>query len=236
MVEKQGHKKRLQIARMEWIDEGKPKPYRDDDEDDALVDLDGVLGRDATVFPARVAPIFQQSARASERPKTPQPADSLFGDGVPDEDDIYGATPKAPRTAAGPAAGGEPDDDELDALMAEETSRTAPSTSLFGDGGRVAKLPPRTVAAPPDDEDDLDALMAEAEAQTAPAKSSKVPLPKKNGPFIDDDEDDLDALMAEAEGQGAPKPGAKPPPPPPGNHGTADADEEEAMAEMEGLW
>lgn len=222
---------------MEWIDEGKPKPYRDDEEDDVLADLDGVQGRDATVFPARVAPIFQQSARASERPKTPQPADDLFGDGVPDEDDIYDATPKAPRTAAGPATGGEPDDDELDALMAEEeTSRTAPSTSLFGDGSRAAKFPPRPKAAPADDEDDLDALMAEAETQTAPAKPSKAPPPKKKGPFIDDDEDDLDALMAEFEGQGGPNPGAKPPPPPPESRETADADEEEAMAEMEGLW
>ncbi|KAK6214197.1 hypothetical protein LQW54_004623 [Pestalotiopsis sp. IQ-011] len=232
MVEKAGHTRAMRLARMDWINEGKPKSstYEDDGDDADLQGLD--TGREPAKLPARIAPIFEKSSsRPNERPKTPS-IDDLFGD----DDDMYDATPKASRkenagTTSNSAAAAEPDDEEdLDALMAEEeASRQAP-TSIFGNG----RLPKRSAPRPSDpDEDDLDALMAEAEATTTANERPK-PAPK---PQVDEDSDDLDALMAEAEAEGSTS-GPKP------SKGSekdksqtgASAEEEEAMAEMDGLW
>lgn len=231
MVEKAGHTRAMRLARMDWINEGKPKSstYEDDGDDADLHGLD--TGREPAKLPARIAPIFEKSSsKPSERPKTPS-LDDLFGD----EDDMYDATPKASRkenagTTSNQGAAAEPDDEEdLDALMAEEeASRQAP-TSIFGNG----QLPKRSAPQPADpDEDDLDALMAEAEATTT--TNQRQPQPK---PQVDEDYDDLDALMAEAEAEGStsgPKPskGSEKDKSQPG----ASAEEEEAMAEMDGLW
>ncbi|RYO86925.1 hypothetical protein DL766_005988 [Monosporascus sp. MC13-8B] len=239
MVEKAGHKKHMHIKRMEWINEGKPKPHRDEDDEDIFGESNQPEEREASNFPARVAPIFQN--RGSQRPKTPT-RDDLFGD-----EDIYDATPRAPRItgAAGVADTGKsaqpgemPDDDDLDALMAEEeVRRTAPTNSIFGSG---------TVSWPPDqvDEDDLDALMAEAEAQANQSRQNNSTAPKPRPSAAADEEDDLDALMAEAEAssrnpqQRDLTEGAGPPPQEEQSSKghVADADEEEAMAEMDGLW
>ncbi|RYP77492.1 hypothetical protein DL771_001065 [Monosporascus sp. 5C6A] len=239
MVEKAGHKKHMHMKRMEWINEGKPKPYRDDDGEDIFGESNQPEERGASRFPARLAPIFQD--RASQRPKTPT-RDDLFGD-----EDIYDATPRAPRIT-GPAddlnagksarSGEMPEDDDLDALMAEEEAqRTAPTNSIFGSG---------TVSRPRDqvDQDDLDALMAEAEAQANPSKQNGITVPKPKPLVAADEEDDLDALMAEAEAssrnpqQRDLAEGTKPlPREEQSSKGhVADADEEEAMAEMDGLW
>ncbi|KAK8102114.1 replication fork protection component Swi3-domain-containing protein [Apiospora sp. TS-2023a] len=240
MIEKTGHTRHMQMERIGWINEGKPKPPRDtDDEDEVPEIITDILGRDAAVLPARIAPMFQNNGGSSERPQTPAVGDDLFGD-----EDIYDATPRGSKKTAAPAVGGEPDEEEdLDALMAEEEAqRAAPSTSLFGNGGSlfgsgkpaVAKSIPSRPAVP-DDEDDLDALMAEAEAGSSKPPAATKPN-KKAGPFVDDDEDDLDALMAEAEAAES-RPAAKPQPPAPAERNAdADADEEEAMAEMDGLW
>ncbi|KAK8098805.1 uncharacterized protein PG998_012046 [Apiospora kogelbergensis] len=255
MIEKTGHSQAMKQRRKDWIDEGKPKPpgYDDDAEaDEVPAIITDILGRDATTLPARVAPIFQQNRRSSERPQTPAVGDALFGD-----EDVYDVTPRGSKKAAPGAdtAGGEPDDEDLDALMAEEEAqRAAPSTSLFGNGGSLfgsgkpaptkqLATRPAVSAAVPDDEDDLDALMAEAEAQTTSASSrppttaqSAKPNNNHSTPATaDDEEDDLDALMAEAEAAES-----RPPPtksqPPAQVEKSADADEEEAMAEMDGLW
>ncbi|KAI2619755.1 Swi3-domain-containing protein [Hypomontagnella submonticulosa] len=241
MAEKAGHKKYMRIKRMEWIDEGKPKPPALDDDEDLFGESNNQPEeRSAAIFPARVAPIFQN--RESERPKTPT------RDDVPDDDDdIYGATPLASRpqpassmfgnggtgitTTPGTSLfgnGAEPDEDDLDALMAEEEAQRTKPTSLFGNGTQKPALPQD------EPEDDLDALMAEAEAQEGPPKRSD-PTPKPAQPTQDNEDDDLDALMAEAEAQGQPKqPTSSKPKEVPQN--AADADEEEAMAEMDGLW
>lgn len=254
MVEKTGHKKFMRVKRMEWIDEGKPKPPRDDDDDDDIFSGSNQQPeeREAAKFPARVAPIFQN--RASQRPQTPT-GDDLFGD-----EDIYGATPKAPKpteptgnslfgSGAGAQAGGDgdiPEDDDLDALMAEEEAQrtappappapSAPTKSIFGSG--ITSRPRDQV----EDDDDLDALMAEAETQPNPPKPGSGTVPKQDPPAAKaaavDEDDDLDALMAEAEAMSANPP--KQAPTKEGQttagSGGADVDEEEAMAEMDGLW
>ncbi|KAK8074096.1 chromosome segregation in meiosis protein 3 [Apiospora phragmitis] len=243
MIEKTGHTKHMQMERLAWINEGKPKPSRDDDDEDEVPEIiTDILGRDATVLPARIAPIFQ-NGRSSERPQTPAVGDDLFGD-----EDIYDATPRGSKKTtalAANAAGGEPDEEDLDALMAEEEAqRGAPSTSLFGNGGSLfgsgkpaaANKPPTARPAEPDDEDDLDALMAEAEAESS-SKPSQPAAAAQNAPkpTAADEEDDLDALMAEAEAAEFRAPPKSQPPPAQADR-NADVDEEEAMAEMDGLW
>ncbi|KAH6648676.1 replication fork protection component Swi3-domain-containing protein [Truncatella angustata] len=235
MVEKAGHTGAMRMARMDWINEGKPKHHLDENEDEDL--LGRPEGRNAAKFPARVAPIFQNSGR----PKTP----SILDDDLFRDDDLYDATPRNSRNNAASAAtnggaGDVPgDEDDLDALMAEEEAQRVATTSIFGNGETSRKLQSRP--AEPDD-DDLDALMAEADAISGPPKAvPKDYSSKQHEPSNDDEEDDLDALMAEAEAEGtvpAPKPGRDV------NQAKVasnqdkelDADEEEAMAEMDGLW
>ncbi|KAG4217457.1 hypothetical protein PC116_g34062, partial [Phytophthora cactorum] len=129
--------------------------------------------------------------------------------------------------------GDEPDEDDLDALMAEEEAQRTKSTSIFGNGTTKPSQP-----ADEPDEDDLDALMAEAEAHQEPPKQPPNPATKPTQPTLDNDEDDLDALMAEAENeeQGKKPVASVPKETKEAERNVADADEEEAMAEMDGLW
>lgn len=172
-------------------------------------------------------------------------ASTAAGPAVPSFGSIFGGgMPKRPVQPPG-----EPDDDDLDALMAEAELHDAPSKpslppagSIFGNGKQSSN---KTNG---DNEDDLDALMAEAEAQAAPGskeagilgrdqqsnRDAKVDEPKRTPGQGDDD--DLDALMAEAEASAAAPKAASAEQPtnkaPAGNF----EDEEEAMAEMDGLW
>lgn len=162
MVEKLGHKKQIITARNDWISEG--RPGRKDAEDS----LESV----------------------PERPKTPPRNGD--DDGVPDDDDIWGATPKASRAEK---PGDEPDDDDLAALMAEAESQDAPR------GGHER---PAAVAAGPGDgpeDDDLDALMAEAAEQDAggSGSSGKGASQARPTPHTDDFADE-EAAMQELEG------------------------------------
>lgn len=241
MVEKAGHKNQLRLKRIQWIDEGRPKPAGfEDGDDDVFGDANQPEEREPAVFPARIAPIFQNSVE--KRAKTPA------GDDPFDDVDIYDASPRRPTNATSATvsvfgngasatqANEMPDEDDLDALMAEEEAqRTTSTSSIFGNGKTTRTVPTRPE---PDDDDDLDALMAEAEAESSTARPAELAnrRPARRA-IIDDDEDDLDALMAEAEAEGATakklphhEPSAGPT-----NH-EVDEDEEAAMAEMEGLW
>ncbi|KAI0801643.1 replication fork protection component Swi3-domain-containing protein [Xylaria sp. FL0064] len=245
MVEKAGHKNQMRVKRIQWIDEGRPRPAgfdNDDNDDDLFGESNQPEERDPAIFQARVAPIFQGSL--DKRAKTPT------GDDDPFEEDIYGASPKRPTNTASEfgngATGGEPDEDDLDALMAEEEAQRTTSTSLFGNGKTTRTIPTRPAPDNNDDgDDDLDALMAEAEADSSHTKPTEPPNRRgaTRNVVDDDDEDDLDALMAEAEAEGST---AKNPPPnksnvPDTRQGQAkthevDEDEEAAMAEIDGLW
>ena len=227
MVEKAGHKTSMHKMRMDWINEGKPKPA-DRDTPEPAEELA------APAEPPRLAPIFEK--RATNRPTTPS-RDDPFADV-----DIYGATPDASRgrpqsTLVTRGVGGEPDDDELDALMAEAEAAQAeptpaPGASIFGSGKPATKA-----SAPPGafDEDDLDAFMAEAEAYQEEARKKTAIRPAAASAAVSA-EDDLDALIAEAEaaeaGPAPPKPQAEKAPP----ADDVSAEEEAAMAEMDGLW
>ncbi|PSR94006.1 replication fork protection component Swi3-domain-containing protein [Coniella lustricola] len=223
MVEKIGHTRPLHELRTNLINENKPKSsavY-----EDGGMDAAGTTQEEAGTQqeqPGSLAPKPMESL--SSRPRTPGRNDWF-------EDDIYNATPAAKRKKTDAEPQDEPDDDELDALMAQTCG--PPSQNRASDrpieGGfsdrRIYKKP-----APPDDEDDLDALMAEAEI--GQRDRQEPPASRKAG---HDDIDDLDALMAEAESQQSAPPesavaeasGSKRP-----DFG----DDEEAMAEMDGLW
>lgn len=237
MVEKAGHNKKLQNTRAEWINEGRPKTAIIDEVGDAEV---SEQPEDSTHKQAdRIAPIFERSGTG--RQQTPG-MDDLFGD----EDDIYNATPVEARIidAAGQGTGDEPDEDELDALMAMEEDNTSKPknptnpnggavTSIFGDG-KPKVVPPTQPQ--PDDFDELDALIAEAEDRPPQQKPDPIAAktsakPAKGRGAGAGDEDDLDALMAEAEAHTAPeKPASAAATQPQFD------DDEEAMAEMDGLW
>lgn len=200
MIEKIGHKNVIRNQRIQWIDEGKPRPKVD--EGDGEQERQPSLPKE----PSRIAPIFEKTAQA--RASTPA-NDDLFGD-----EDIYNATPRA--SIPPKPAGDIPDDDDLEALMAEADAASAPSAPPFHSifGGGLPKKPAQS-AFEPDDEDDLEALMAEAEAQTAVSKptasatggsifgggASRRPVQSTVEP---DDDDDLEALMAEAEADARP--------------------------------
>lgn len=160
MVEKLGHKKMIQSARMDWINEGKPKSSV---HEDSLFDEPELPARndiEQVKTAPRIAPIF-------EGPKTPPTNRD------PDFDDMYDATPKAVRQ--NPAAqstsifgGGNsslfgppkvtaaeddgPPDDELEALLAEAEQ----------EGGNDEGL-----------DDDLEALLAAENNMTAPSRPTK---------------------------------------------------------------
>ncbi|KAH7308682.1 replication fork protection component Swi3-domain-containing protein [Stachybotrys elegans] len=147
MVEKAGHKKRLVVARNEWINEGKPKHSTADDDDE----------NDDEYTAARDPPTAQNDASAAtDRPRPTTPSND-----VPDDDDLYDATPRPPARPAPPSRPDDddiPDDDELDALMAEYGAPSEPKTQ--------ATLPLRQDVPPDDDEADyLEAMIAESERQ-----------------------------------------------------------------------
>jgi replication fork protection complex subunit Csm3/Swi3 len=255
MVEKAGHKGTMRIARQQWIDESKPKAATAEDDEDYRIHQ-GPFGPQQA---DRVAPIFENAAKtAGERAKTPS-AEDLFGD-----DDIYNATPRRNTDGTVPSRqvvdNDIPDEDDLDALMAEAEAKSgaktqqttsgptsAPFKSIFGNGGGGSEL----------DDDELDALMAEAEAEV-PSGSARPGQPAAGTNIFGDgkskqqatqgggdEEDDLDALMAEAEAEAEAGAAARP------WHDTKVAssaradtgqstvdfdDDEQALAEMDGLW
>jgi replication fork protection complex subunit Csm3/Swi3 len=109
MVEKAGHKKRMVIARNQWIKEGEPKSGNGDDELEETGDL------------PETATGHAQAAALPARPATPP-----RNQDVPDDDDIYGVTPIAQRRPRTVANFDEPDEDDLEALMAEAEGQDAP--------------------------------------------------------------------------------------------------------------
>ena len=139
MIEKLGHKKRMQTMRREWINEGKPGQMMHDPEPDGQADQGiGVTS-------------------GSE-----QPLDPADGDGRPQtppiqhpQDDLYSATPQAMRQTTqqqGATAveqslflsdeepGGQPSEDELDALLAEDVFNEATESVSFNSASHANKV------------------------------------------------------------------------------------------------
>lgn len=184
MVEKAGHKKRLMVARNDWLNERNPKPA--DEKDDDPFDLEErpeTTSAAAVSLPERPGAGRLIQSREGQGPSTP-PRD--HPDDFSEDDELYNVTPRAgPRpglTALQPDA---PDEDDLDALMAEAENH---------DSGP----PPSKVTQPQDDGDDLDNLMAEAEEQDSRPKSL-FGNPAASKP-AETDWDDDEAALREMEG------------------------------------
>ncbi|RTE71832.1 hypothetical protein BHE90_013769 [Fusarium euwallaceae] len=169
MVEKAGHKKRIVIARNDWINEGKPKDHIANEEEEDLFGENNT-SRPATAEPTTTTTTTMEPSRA----KTPQRDND-----VPDDDDIYDATPRQVRHTL-PIRNEVPEEDDLEALIAEAEGQDAAKKSKPSE--------------PEPDGDDLDALIAEAEGQDQ--------APKKNGPEPKggDDFADEEAAMQEMDG------------------------------------
>ncbi len=206
MVEKTGHKTSMHKMRTEWINEGKPKPANAEPEEQPSRPTPAPA-------PTRMAPIFENFP--GRQPQTP-PADDQFGG-----EDFYNATPKAQvpaRPSRSIAGGEEPDEEDLDALMAEAEAQRNPPPPQLGLGETGA-----TNGAEPE------ALLVEAGPERVARKRGATPKP----PTSREPDDDLDALVAEAEaeaGTGLQTVSLQAP------QKESFADDEEAMAEMEGLW
>jgi replication fork protection complex subunit Csm3/Swi3 len=168
MIEKLGHKKRMQMMRREWIQEGKPKPPRDDDEEDFVIPTEDAVPEDTNARDTE-----EQPSNVESRPETQQTEGAQarnnhnpFGEEEPDEDELDALLAEseadpAPAPAGTkqnytqPAEDQEPDEDELDALMAEDATNDNAPKSLFG--GPVSLNTAATNAAPiPQDEFDDD--------------------------------------------------------------------------------
>jgi replication fork protection complex subunit Csm3/Swi3 len=169
MVEKTGHKKRMQMMRMEWINEGKPHSSV---HEESLFDEPALPARDdgeREKTAPRVAPIFEK--RPSERPRTPVANAEAGAD-----DDIYDATPRPRRQPV------EEPVSQTDSLFGGETQ------SIFG--------PAKMVAEDGSDEDELDALMADfyEEAIQRDLQPTAAPTRPVAAVTQEIDEDELEAM------------------------------------------
>lgn len=171
-----GHKKRMQMMRMEWINEGKPQSNPTDEAMFEEPTLPTRSNNEREKRAPKIAPIFEP--RASERPKTPT-ADPGH-DMDMDMDDLYDATPRPARP--------------------KSTGKNEP-TSMFG-GGSLFGQSVEVVDEEEPPEDELDALLAEEDEilrstsanVQATGTAKKVPIAHND---VDDDE--MEA-MAEMEG------------------------------------
>jgi len=145
MIEKLGHKKRMQMMRREWIQEDKPKPPRDDDEDDFVIPTEDAVREDTGASNTEEQPSNVEPRVETQQSEGAQPRNNHnpFGEEEPDEDELDAllaeselASAPAPATSkqnnAHTAEDQEPDEDELDALMAEDAMDNSIPKSLFG--------------------------------------------------------------------------------------------------------
>jgi replication fork protection complex subunit Csm3/Swi3 len=163
MIEKLGHKKRMQMMRREWIQEGKPKPPRDDEEEDFVIPTEDAVPEDPSARNTQ-----EQSSNVDSRPETQQTKGAQpinnhnpFSEEEPDEDELdalLAESEAAPIVSKPnniqPAEDQEPDEDELDALMAEDATNDNAPKSLFG--GPVSSTTATNAAPDPQEEFDDD--------------------------------------------------------------------------------
>ncbi|KAK1701582.1 replication fork protection component Swi3-domain-containing protein [Colletotrichum godetiae] len=117
MVEKAGHKRQIGLKRMEWINEGKPRPWEADGDrmEDPVEKVSEQTDQAFTAPVSATVPLQQNMG-------TPERGDTM---GL---EDIYDSTPLARKQDRDVSTlqPEEPDDDDLDALMAEADVATHP--------------------------------------------------------------------------------------------------------------
>lgn len=120
MLEKLGHKKRVQMMRREWIDEGKPRPIEEPEDDETPV---------------------QNETSIAEHGDDPDAPDITSAKSLPRERaEGYSASLQESAGQGAPPlqilqpTGDDPEGDELDALLAEGQPASNERPSLFGSG------------------------------------------------------------------------------------------------------
>lgn len=132
MIEKLGHKKRIQVMRKEWIDEDRPKPAVEEEDADFVVGNGGEkveggeVEGDVTMGDDN-GEKFEGRNEANENGES-QGVGQLRSSSplMLDDEELY-AEMDGSIPAAKPAGAQEPDEDELDALLAEETAIERPT-------------------------------------------------------------------------------------------------------------
>lgn len=120
IIEKLGHKKRMQVYRKEWINEGKPRPSVEDasDVDEDFVERTHTAGGQDAGTNSTIEP---NSERAGNERSEQQPRAEANND---DDEDLYAEPPSRRTTVEQPTyndrGADQPEDDELDALLAED--------------------------------------------------------------------------------------------------------------------
>lgn len=132
MIEKLGHKKRTQVMRKAWIDEDRPKPAIEEDQDFVADNRDGVA--DAQGVDADLTMVGALDERNTESARREGGLENNESQGIGqlrsssplmlDDEELYagmdGNIAKVDEMQ-------EPDEDELDALLAEETATERPA-------------------------------------------------------------------------------------------------------------
>lgn len=144
IIEKLGHKKRMQIMRREWINEGKPRPSEDVGTD---FPEGGQEAQHTAAGPTRVDDEHQErEPRSDGEQYQAMEAQTINTDtapsqraGEPDEDELDALLTEDMPVSSGVHAASsqkadEPDEDELDALLAEEMNG-APGSEPLGRSG-----------------------------------------------------------------------------------------------------
>lgn len=181
MVEKMGHKRRVQMARQEYIDETRRK-------------RDGraqSVGVQAAAEDAQRDDTVGEMGSLSDAGPAPRTPERHAGSGQVGNEDMYGATPLARRQREPTTTA--TDTRRADSLFGERT-HSPPQRQQTVSGKAVAD----NASMDEDDiPDDLDALMAEAEIDSS-SRDPRVDTTKGNGgdnPVPEDEfDDDMEAL------------------------------------------
>ena len=150
MVEKVGHRKRMQVMRKAWLDETKLGKSNET----AGQEWNGDHARAVTDDTAN-DPIFPSDEAASNSNDQDVPPDDELDQLLADESSLPVRSEPTSRHP-GPFEDDVPDDDDLDAMLAEEAMRQPTQT-------RDKARPARPFLDDMPDDDDLDALLAEHE-------------------------------------------------------------------------
>jgi len=160
IIEKLGHKKRVQMMRKSWIDEDKPKPTQEYDED--FVDVDQVMqhGEDGAMDIGRNGNNeATQRAQENEGDLGMSGTTSARNQGqissppLDDDEGLYDEGVPLVDRGNKEVEDQEPDEDELDALMAEDAAKADTSAA------QTAKhVPPQAPAGEDDFADDEEAM------------------------------------------------------------------------------
>ena len=183
LVEKAGHGKRMQVVRKGWIEEGKPG-YKERQLGFGVFDDAMQKEVEARITGSAAGEIAGADGKQAQR--TAEKINSIFGDGLGTDDDLFVPDLRSPSKQKGKNVEAEaeiPADDELDALLAEQLNSPARS-----------RLPTRQVV--DEDDDDLDALLAEQDSASKALAPTQSKRPFEDGDDTDG-EDGLDALLAE---------------------------------------